>query len=272
MAKKRTSKNPPRQPDVPQQQSAPDPQAAEAAPRASVPGPALTEARQTKEPVSGSNPFYGCAILLIAITTFSFIILWSLYSGLKQSSEIDTFTETNAPPLAAIEAGEALKASVRTKLASFALVAKADKPVTLTLSVEELNAILVLAGESGVADYRGMLRFTGIDAPAQKLKADIRWQMNNLPFVQAAERFLVGQATFKPVIESNALELHIEDLDVPGKTVSEGFLRHLRGWPWLNLAKLKPEVSAPLAKVTRFEFSTDGMLLVLHCGNTSVLR
>lgn len=267
MAKKRNNQEQPNQPDGPLRESVPDAPATDPAPHASS-----EEVRLTKEPTSGSNPFYGCAILLIAITTFSFIILWSLYSGLKQSWEIDTFTETNAPPLAAVEVGETQKTSIRTKLDAFAQVAKVGKPVTLTLSLEELNAVLVLAGESGVADYRGMLRFTGIDAPAQKLKADIRWQMNNLPFVQAAERFLVGQATFKPVIENNALELHIEDLNVPGKTVSEGFLRHLRGWPWLNLAKLKPEISAPLAKVTKVEFSADGMLLVLHCGDTSVLR
>ena len=272
MAKKRKNQNQPEQPDRPQRQSVPDAPATESAPRADVPEPDGTEVKLTKEPTAGGNPFYGCAILLIAIATFSFIILWSLYSGLKQSSEIDTFTETNAPPLAALEVGEAQKAAVRTKLDAFGMAAKTGRPVTLTLSLDELNAVLVLSGESGVADYRGMLRFTGIDAPAQKLKADIRWQMNNLPFAQAAERFLVGQATFKPVIENNALELHIEDLNVPGKAVSEGFLRHLRGWPWLNLAKLKPEVSAPLAKVTRFEFSTDGMLLVLHCGDTSVLR
>lgn len=265
MAKKRNRQERPNRPEVPQRETVPD--APEPAQQA-----APAEVKLTKEPTSGSNPFYGCAILLIAITTFAFIILWSLYSGLKQSWEIDTFTETNAPPLAAIETGEPQKTAVRTKLTTFAEAAKAGKPVTLTLSLDELNTVLVLAGESGVADYRGMLRFTGIDAPAQKLKADIRWQMNNLPFAQAAERFLVAQATFKPVIENNALELHIEDLNVPGKTVSEGFLRHLRGWPWLNLAKLKPEVSAPLAKVTKFEFSTDGNLFVLHSGDTSVLR
>jgi hypothetical protein len=53
---------------------------------------------------------------------------------------------------------------------------------------------------------------------------------------------------------------------VPGKTVSPGFIRQLHNWPWLNLAKLKSEVKDPLSKVTRFEFTEGGPLLILHCG------
>jgi hypothetical protein len=95
------------------------------------------------------------------------------------------------------------------------------------------------------------------------------WKMNHLPFVQGPDRYLAGHATFKPVIENNALELHIETIDVPGKTISPGFIRQLHTWPWLNLAKLKSEVKNPLSKVTRFEFSAAGPLLVLHCGENA---
>lgn len=224
--------------------------------------------KQVKEPTAQSNPFYGCAILLIAICTFGFIITWTLYSGYKQSSEIDAFTVPDPPALPAIVVSESDRNILEMGLGAFADVAKSGRPVAITLTVEDLNAIILLAGEAGVADYRGMVRFTGIDATTQVLKADIRWKMNNLPLVQAPDRYLAGHATFKPVIENNALELHIENLEVPGKTVSEGFLRQLRTWPWLNLAKLKPEVKEPLSKITRFDFSADGSIFALHCGET----
>jgi hypothetical protein len=230
--------------------------------------PASTSTRTVKEPRGQPNPLYGCAILLIAITTFGFIVTWTIYSGLKQSSEIGTFTSADAPALAPLKIEAAEMARVKTKLDAFATVAGNGKPVTLTLTPDDLNAILVLAGEAGVADYRDMVRFTGIDPGAQLLQADIRWKMNNLPFVNAPDRYLAGHATFKPVIENGALELHIEALEVPGKTVSEGFLRQLRNWPWLNLAKLKDEVKTPLSKVTRFEFTPDGSLFILHCGES----
>jgi hypothetical protein len=223
-----------------------------------------------KQPMGPFNPLYGCAILLIVFATFGFIVTWTIYSGLKQSAEIGEFTTTDAPALEPLAVEEAQKTTIKTKLEAFALMANDGKPVTLTLTPHELNAMLVVAGEAGVADYRDMVRFTGFDVPAQLLKADIRWKMNNLPFVEAPDRFLTGHATFKPVIENDALELHIETLDVPGKTVSQGFLTQLRNWPWLNLAKLKDEVKLPLSKVTRFEFTGDAApLFILHCGETA---
>jgi hypothetical protein len=248
---------------MPDQNSSNDPQSFGAP-------PAEPTVRTIKEPRGGSNPLYGCAILLIAACTFGFIIGWTLYSGWKQSSEIGTFTSADAPALPPLELEARQKALVQTKLEGFALVAATGRPVTLTTTVDELNTILVLAAEAGVADYRDMVRFTGMDPGTQSLKADIRWKMNNLPFVDAPDRYLAGHATFKPAIENGALELHIETIDVPGKTVTPGFLRQLQTWPWLNLAKLKEEVKTPLSKVTSFEFGPDGSLFILHAGQNDV--
>jgi hypothetical protein len=219
-----------------------------------------------RDPLGQSNPFYGCAILVIVLSTFGFIVSWILYSGLKQSSEIGAFTSPDPPALEAITVDDGQKAAMKSKLEGFAMMANAGKPVTLILTPEELNAVLVLAAEGGVADYLGMVRFTGMDAAAQVLKADIRWKMNNLPFVKAPDRFLAGHATFQPVIENGALELHITGLDVPGKTVSEGFMKQLGNWPWLNLAKLREDVKTPLTKVTSFEFTPDNGLFILQAG------
>jgi hypothetical protein len=192
-----------------------------------------------------------------------------IYTPYMQNKDINMFAVQDAPPLEPLKLDQTVVSALRTKLETFSAVAVLGKPVTLTLTSDELNTIVELAGESGVADYRGMVRFTGIDGEADLLKADIRWKMNSLPFVQAPDRFLAGHATFKPVIENNALELHLETIDVPGKTVSPGFIRQLQNWPWLNLAKLKSEVKDPLSKVTRFEFSPGGPLFILHCGGNT---
>jgi hypothetical protein len=225
--------------------------------------------RTVKEPTGQSNPFYGCAILLIAVCTFGFIITWTLYSGWKQNAEIASFTVHDAPTLPALPADDAKKAALKAKVASFAAVASNGKPVTLTFTTEELNTLLVIAPEfDPQCAYNGIVYFTGLDPVNKLLKADIRWKMNNLPFVKAPDRFLAGHATFKPIIENNALEIHLENIEVPGKTVSPGFLRQLQNWPWLNLAKLKDEVRTPLGKVTRFDFSEDGTVFALHCGET----
>jgi hypothetical protein len=232
--------------------------------------PASEPVRTVKEPRGQSNPLYGCAILVIAILTFGGTAFYMfVYTPYMQNKEIAGFAVQDAPPLEPVKVDETQKSAMRTKLETFSTMANLGKPVTLTFSADELNTIVELAAESGVADYRGMVRFTGMDATAELLKADIRWKMNSLPFVQGPERYLAGHATFKPVIENNALELHIETIDVPGKTVSPGFIRQLHTWPWLNLAKLKNEVRTPLSKVTRFEFSAAGPLFILHCGENA---
>lgn len=226
--------------------------------------------KTVKEPRGQSNPLYGCAILLIAIITFGGTASYMfIYTPYMQNKEINGFAVQDAPPLEPVKLDETQKSAMRTKLETFSTMANLGKPVTLTLTADELNTMIELAAESGVADYRGMVRFTEIDATAELLKADIRWKMNNLPFVQGPDRYLAGHATFKPVMENNSLELHLETIDVPGKTVSPGFIRQIQNWPWLNLAKLKSEVKDPLSKVTRFEYSPSGPLFILHCGENA---
>lgn len=219
-----------------------------------------------KEPVSGSNPFYGCAILIIAALTFGGIVSWMLYSGYKQDKEIASFTVNNAPPLPAAALTDADRAAMQGKLESFAKEATSGKAVKLTLNLDELNKVIALAGEKKVAnyDYRGILRFTSLDARAARLHADIRWQMNNLPFSKAPDRFLVGSAVFLPKIENGAFDLYLESVDVPGKTVSPGFVGHLQTIPWLAVMKNDTHVAEVLKRVTSVEFTEDGSALVLQ--------
>ena len=223
--------------------------------------------KTVKEPTGQSNPFYGCAILIIAVLTFGGSAFWMfVYTPLMQNKEIAQFTVNHAPPLPPSTVTEADKQAMREKLEAFSKVALNDKPVTLTLTPQDLNTIIELAGEAGIVDYRGMVHFRGFSAGAKSIEADIRWKMNHLPLVEAPDRFLAGRAIFKPVVENGSLELHIDSVEVPGKTVSEGFVKQLRNWPWLNAAKLKPEVSQPLAKVTGHDFATNNSLLILQCG------
>jgi hypothetical protein len=218
-----------------------------------------------KEPVSGSNPFYGCAIMIIAALTFGGIVSWMLYSGYKQDREIASFTVNNAPPLPAAELTDADRVELHGKLESFSKVAANGRAVTLMLSLEELNQVIALAGEKKIAnyDYRNVVRFTSLDAKAGRLHADIRWQMNNFPFSKAPDRFLVGSAVFVPRIENGSFDLYLESVDVPGKTVSPGFVGHLQTIPWLAVMKNDKNVAEVLKRVTSVEFTPSGSGIVL---------
>lgn len=218
-----------------------------------------------KEPVSASNPFYGCAILIIAALTFGGIVGWMLYSGYKQDREIAGFTVHDAPPLASAQLSDTDRAEIQGKLDAFTEVAKNGKPVTLLLSVEEMNKVIALAGEKKIGDYdyRGIIHITSLDAKTGRMRADIRWQMNNLPLSKAPDRFLVGSAVFLPKVENGSFDIYLESVDVPGKTVSPGFVGQLQTIPWLAVMKNNKEVAEVLKRVTAVEFVEDSSALVL---------
>jgi len=218
----------------------------------------------TKDPTSGFNPFFGCAILIIVICTFGGIVGWVVYSGYRQDKEIGMFTVDEAPELAPLNVPPNGKATVMSKLVTFAESARSGQTASLSLTWQELNALLEIAAEYEVADYRGIVAFTGINGPSKLLEADLRWPMNRLSLSDKSKRFLVGTGGFKPIIENDSFDLKIETLEVPGKTVSYGFLRNLQAWPWLNLAKLKPQVADALKKVTSWEIAEDGSTLTIE--------
>ncbi len=218
----------------------------------------------TKEPVSSSNPFYGCIIFVIAILTFGGMVVWTLYSGWKQSQEIDGFTTRDAAPLTVREISAEEKAALTTKLQTFATEAKAKKPVSLTLTADEMNQLVTLAEQSGVTGYQGVMHVTSVDHVKGRLVADMRWKLNNLPFSSEKDRFLVGTATMSPTVKKGTFDMYVDGVTVPGKTVSSGFIGQLENFDWLNLAKQNATVAEVLKLVTAFRYSAEGPSLVLE--------
>lgn len=215
-----------------------------------------------KVPTSSFHPGYGCAILVIAVLTFAGMVTWILYTGYEQDRQISQFTVTEAAALEAPKPSNEEKDALKKKLSDFSQTLSGGQPAQLTLSTAELNTLITLCSEAGIADYRGVVRFTGMDDTAQTLKADIHWQMHNLPFTERKERFLVGQATFKPALDTKSLELRIETVAVPGKTVTEGFLHQLQQWPWLNLAVSRPAIGTVFSSIYAYKVTPEQLLLL----------
>jgi hypothetical protein len=215
-----------------------------------------------KVPTAPFHPGYGCAILVIMTLTFGGIVSWVFYSGYEQDRQISAFTVSEAPPLETPKPTTQQADDLKARLADFSATLNGGQSAKLTLSLADLNTLITLCADAGIADYRGVVRFNGMDSTAQVLKADIRWKMNNLPFTERKERYLVGKADFKPDLDTKSLEVRIIKVDVPGKQVSEGFLHQLEQWPWLNLAKTRPEIAAVLSGVTTFQITPEQTLLL----------
>ena len=224
-----------------------------------------------KVPTGKFHPGYGCAIFAIMILTFSGIVTWVVYSLLRQDKEIATFTVEEAPALPANKPSDAEKTALRAKLAAFNDAATKGEAVQLALTVADCNVLLPLATDSGIggdkdsAPYPDLLRVAGFDAAARLVKLELRLPMNKLPWAKG-QRFLVGSATFKPDIENGAFVLHTDSITVPGKTVSEGFVRNLRNWDWLDLAKKRnTNIADTMKRITAWHIAEDGNSIVLEC-------
>jgi hypothetical protein len=223
-----------------------------------------------KVPTGAYSPFYGCAIIIIMVLTFGGIITWSVYSLLKQDKEIASFTQEIAPFMPEIVLPDEAKAALKAKLTTFAEATNKGQAAELTLNVEELNGLLILAAENGIgqqegsAAYRDFIRFTGFDFSKKLVLTDIRMPMNKLPWAGGGQRYLVGTATFALPSDGKPFDLNLDNIIVPGKSVSPGFVSNLNSMPWLSVAKQKPEIAAALTRVTSYELLSDGKSIILH--------
>lgn len=221
-----------------------------------------------KTPTGPYNPFYGCTILAIMVLTISGIVTWTLYSFLKQDSEIAIFSTETVTPFPAITLSDGDKTALLSRLSAFAK----DPSAPLALSVDDLNHLLVIAADQHIGEDKGgtpyieMLRFAALDPAAKTIEADLHLPMNKLPWAGGGKRYVVGRAIFKPAVENNSFDVKLDNIRVPGKTVNEGFLNNIRLMPWLSVAKLQPAVGNALGKVTSFEISADGKTLTLKTG------
>jgi hypothetical protein len=229
-----------------------------------------------KIPTSEFNPGYGCAILVIMVLTFAGIVTWMIYSGIEQDRQIATFTTENAPPLPVMVVSEGEKAALKSKLVVFAESAVKGDAAQLLLNTSEANALLLLAADAGIGEdkdslsYREMLRFTGFDSKTPFVNGNLRMPVNKLPWAGGDKRYLVGSASFKPVVENGSFSLKIEAITVPGKTVSEGFVNNMKNMDWLSLAKQKDaKIADALKKVTACHVTKDGEALILECTKAS---
>ncbi len=222
-----------------------------------------------KVPTGKFHPGYGCAIFAIMILTFGGIVTWIIHSLLEQNRQIAGFTMEQAEPMPIFSVSDSDKTALRAKLSAFAVAVEKSEAAHLELSVADCNVLLALATDAGIGGekdstpYPELLRFTGFDAQARVLKTEIRLPMNKLPW-QDGKRFLVGSASFRPEFDNGSLIVKIEGISVPGKPVPEGFLRNLKIWDWLDVAKKKDiHFAETMKKITSWHITEDGTHLVL---------
>ena len=214
----------------------------------------------TKEPTGPYNPFYGCAIISMAALIFAFIVGWSLYSLSKQDSEIAKFTVEQPIKLTRKTFGESEVAALKAKVKAFADDAVAPKAATLKLSLDELNALVELAPDSGFGNYKDMIVFKALK-PGDSLVADVCLPLNKLKYWEG-KRYAIGEATFAlDITQDSGPDLHITGLAIPGKTVNQGFMETFSNSRWLTPYHKLPALAPAMKAVRKATVTADGVVL-----------
>ena len=217
-------------------------------------------AQLSKQPTSTYNPFFGCAIMSMAAILFIGIVAWSLYSLLKQDSEIAKFTVEQAVPLVNSPLSDDAKTALLARTKTFADAAKASKPATLDLSIAELNALIDAAPDSGYGSFREMILFTATKPADGALAANVCLPLNKARFWEG-KRYAVGEAVFKVELSDDGPDVRLTALSVPGKVVSEGFIGAFAGWRWITpYQKIEP-VGPVLKGIKNIQVTASGITL-----------
>lgn len=190
-------------------------------------------ARVEKVPTAEFNPFYGCLIMSMAALVFLGIIGWSAWSLISQDRAIALFAEDQPAPLPPVQLSEEEKGSLEARLAAFAAEARAGRKASLSLSLADLNGLLLLAPDSGYGSFRDMVRFEKLDPEKNRVEGRVSLPMNHIKFWEGRKRYLNGRAALEVFIHDLGVDARVADVRVPGREVAEGFISGMGAWTWL---------------------------------------
>lgn len=218
-----------------------------------------------KQPVSAFSPFYGCAIIAMAMFVFVGIIAWSLYSLLKQDEAIAAFAQSQPATLPALpEAGPADEALLQRLKQARSNPAESQ----ISLSLEDLNRLLRLAPDGDYGSYRDMLRAVSMDPQRGVIVAQVSLPLNPLPLVGKSKRYLNGRVSYRPESPESGLDARVSAVEVEGRQVPEGFVSAMATWTLLGPYRQQPEVLGLLERVVKVEVLPQALRLHLRAAAT----
>lgn len=218
-------------------------------------------ARVQKVPTAPFSPYYGCAIMLMAVLTFGGILAWSWYALVTQDKVIASLTVDDPDTLPSTPLAEPARAALEQRLTTFADAARNGQAAELALSLEELNALLVLAPDTGYGSYAGLLHFEKTDPANSRLVARIALPMNRIKFWEGRKRYLNGHAGFLVHVHAEGVDAKIIDVEVPGREVPEGFIVGLEIWTWLAPYRSLEPIGSVLKAVRQARVTDAGLVL-----------
>lgn len=215
------------------------------------------------------SPFAGCLILILALLMLVGLVGFTAWLPFRQATEIEKFTSLEPSPVAVenLEGNETAVNRLIERLAEFrTALGDPEKTARIELSPADLN--LAIAVFPQVEALRKSFRVREITADAMVI--DICYQLNGRPrlarddedgFLASDPLYLIGVIHGQPQLARRELSLKVETLDIPGKTVPQGFMDHFSTLRLFELYLKDPVLGPAMAAMTRAELA-DGSLVL----------
>jgi hypothetical protein len=206
--------------------------------------------------------FYGCLTSII-IAVLALIGVGGLtYYGLSKFAGMAiAYTDTSPMPLPKVEVPPAVAEALKKRVKEFKTAMDAAKPSTLILTADELNALV--AGDTSMSQWKGRVWFSiknGSIGCQLSMPLDAMSAMPGLG--QLKGRYLNGAATVKATMETGALVVTLQTLEVRGKPMPEEIMKGLRQENLAKNAGNDPEVAGFLDKLASVGVQDDKLILV----------
>lgn len=218
-------------------------------------------ARIEKRPTGEFSSYYGCYIIAMAALMFLGMIGWAAWTFFSQDRAISLFTQDEKAKLAAPMLAPTKEDELKARLTAFGAAAQSGQPAELKLTVDEMNAIIRLAPDSGYGSYREIVRVSKTSPADNCLIADLSMPLKKAKFWEGKFRYLVGEGTFRIVIHEEGLDAKLIDVRVPGKSLPSGFVGNLEVWPWIAPYRKQEPVGSMLKGIKKATVTAEGLTL-----------
>lgn len=217
---------------------------------------------------SARSPFAGCAILIAALLVMVFLIVFSTVTLFRQYNEIAKFTAEKPVPveITALENQEVALNALAERLEAFRQQLGGDSEASLSLTPEEMN--LAIAAYDSFKDLRGTFRILSVEQSVMKIA--ISFPINGKPrlthgdekgVITSDSRYLNATLIAKPALLKNEVILKIDEIQVPGVVVPDGFTGQMSPYR-ITERYLNDGVIGPVMKQLTRATLADGKLVL----------
>ncbi len=206
--------------------------------------------------------FYGCLTSIIVAVILGVSLGGLFYYGLNKAAGLAVaYTDTQAMELPKVEVDPAVYEALLKRITDFKSAMDAGKSSQLILTGNELN--MLIAGDASKSEWKGRMWF---EIKGGNIKCQLSWPLDAMSAVPGfgalKGRYLNGSAVVSATMETGALFVSLQRLEVRGQSVPEEIMQGFRAE---NLAKnlyRDKDKAAFLSRLASVGVQDDKLILV----------